>query len=228
MIGRSHRRGLRKALVGLWRMIRQTKPPLHPARILLPSGAQLPNTHPQKMPVATPAQYRAMLDAAQKGGYAYPAINVTSLTTINGALKAFAESKSDGIIQVSTGGGEFASGTSVKDMALGAIVLAEAVHIAGGKVQRPRRPPHRPLPAEERREASSSPSSPPPPRAAPQAKATSSTATCSTAPSCRSKRTCASPKTSSPAVRRSSRSSSKSKPASSVVKKTVTTPRCRQ
>ena len=80
------------------------------------------------MPVATPAQYRAMLDAAQKGGYAYPAINVTSLPTINGALKAFAESKSDGIIQVSTGGGEFASGTSVKDMALGAIVLAEAVH----------------------------------------------------------------------------------------------------
>lgn len=81
------------------------------------------------MPVATPAQYRAMLDAAQKGGYAYPAINVTSLPTISGALKAFAESKSDGIIQVSTGGGEFASGTAVKDMALGAIVLAEAVHI---------------------------------------------------------------------------------------------------
>lgn len=70
-----------------------------------------------------------MLDAAQKGGYAYPAINVTSLPTINGALKAFAESKSDGIIQVSTGGGEFASGTAVKDMALGAIVLAEAVHL---------------------------------------------------------------------------------------------------
>jgi fructose-bisphosphate aldolase, class II len=69
-----------------------------------------------------------MLDAAQKGGYAYPAINVTSLPTINGALKAFADSKSDGIIQVSTGGGEFASGTAVKDMALGAIVLAEAVH----------------------------------------------------------------------------------------------------
>ena len=70
-----------------------------------------------------------MLDAAQKGGYAYPAVNITSITTINGALKAFAESKSDGIIQVSTGGGEFASGTAVKDMALGAIVLAEACHI---------------------------------------------------------------------------------------------------
>jgi fructose-bisphosphate aldolase, class II len=80
------------------------------------------------MPIATPQQYAAMLDAAQKGGYAYPAINVTSLPTINGALKAFAESKSDGIIQVSTGGGEFASGTAVKDAAFGAIILAEACH----------------------------------------------------------------------------------------------------
>ncbi len=80
------------------------------------------------MPVATPEQYAAMLDAAQKGSYAYPAINVTSIITINGALKAFADQKSDGIIQVSTGGAQFASGTSVKDMVLGAVVLAEAVH----------------------------------------------------------------------------------------------------
>ncbi|MEO8614115.1 MAG: class II fructose-bisphosphate aldolase [Luteolibacter sp.] len=85
------------------------------------------------MPIATPAQYRAMLDAAQKGGYAYPAINVTSLPTINGALRAFSEAKSDGIIQVSTGGGEFASGTSVKDAAFGAIVLAEACHLLAEK-----------------------------------------------------------------------------------------------
>ncbi|TAG10805.1 MAG: class II fructose-bisphosphate aldolase [Verrucomicrobia bacterium] len=85
------------------------------------------------MPIATPAQYRAMLDAAQQGGYAYPAINVTSLPTLNGALRAFAESKSDGIIQISTGGGEFASGTSVKDAALGAIVLAEACHTLAEK-----------------------------------------------------------------------------------------------
>lgn len=69
-----------------------------------------------------------MLDAAQEGGYAYPAINITSLPTINGALKAFADSKSDGIIQVSTGGAEFASGLNIKDKVLGAVVLAEAVH----------------------------------------------------------------------------------------------------
>ncbi|MBM3862875.1 MAG: class II fructose-bisphosphate aldolase [Verrucomicrobia bacterium] len=80
------------------------------------------------MPIATPAQYRAMLDAAQQKSYAYPAINVTSIVTLNGALRAFAEAKSDGIIQVSTGGGEFASGTAVKDASFGAIVLAEAAH----------------------------------------------------------------------------------------------------
>lgn len=69
-----------------------------------------------------------MLDAAQKGAYAYPAINITSIVSLNGALRAFAEKKSDGIIQISTGGGAFASGTMVNDMALGAIVLAEAAH----------------------------------------------------------------------------------------------------
>ncbi|MEZ5277379.1 MAG: class II fructose-bisphosphate aldolase [Opitutaceae bacterium] len=80
------------------------------------------------MPVATPKQFAAMIDAAQQGGYAYPAVNVTSITTINAALKAFAESKSDGIIQFSTGGGQFASGLAVNDAAFGCIVLAEAAH----------------------------------------------------------------------------------------------------
>jgi fructose-bisphosphate aldolase, class II len=80
------------------------------------------------MPIATPKQYAAMLDAAQAQDYAYAAINISSLVTLNGALKGFADRKSDGIIQVSTGGGEFASGQNVKDMVLGAIVLAEAAH----------------------------------------------------------------------------------------------------
>jgi len=80
------------------------------------------------MPIATPKQYAAMLDAAQKGDYAYAAINVTSIVTINGALKAFADKKSDGIIQISTGGDEFASGLNVRDAAFGPIVLAEAAH----------------------------------------------------------------------------------------------------
>jgi fructose-bisphosphate aldolase class II len=80
------------------------------------------------MPIATPEQYAKMLDAAQQGGYAYPAINVTSITTMNAALKGFADAKSDGIIQYSTGAGEFASGLNVKDAVHGVIVLAEAAH----------------------------------------------------------------------------------------------------
>ncbi|MFP6765616.1 MAG: class II fructose-bisphosphate aldolase [Planctomycetaceae bacterium] len=80
------------------------------------------------MPIATPAQYAAMLDAAQQNDYAYPAINVTSITTINAALKGFADKKSDGIIQFSTGAGQFASGLNVKDAVFGTIVLAEAAH----------------------------------------------------------------------------------------------------
>ena len=87
------------------------------------------------MPVATPKQFAAMLDAAQKGGYAYPAVNVTSITTINAALQAFADSKSDGIIQFSTGGGQFASGLEVNDAAFGCIVLAEATAARRAKGQ---------------------------------------------------------------------------------------------
>jgi len=80
------------------------------------------------MPVADHARYCEMLDRARNGKFAYPAINVTSLTTANAVLTGLAESKSDGIIQISTGGAAFASGASVKDMALGAISIAEHVH----------------------------------------------------------------------------------------------------
>jgi fructose-bisphosphate aldolase class II len=69
-----------------------------------------------------------MFDEAKKGKYAYPAFNVTSTETANAVLLGLAESKSDGIIQVSTGGGEFASGSSIKDMALGAASIALHVH----------------------------------------------------------------------------------------------------
>ncbi|MFT5467496.1 MAG: fructose-bisphosphate aldolase class II [Verrucomicrobiales bacterium] len=80
------------------------------------------------MPIATPKQFAAMLDAAQAGSYAYPAINCSSITTINAALKAFADKKSDGIIQFSTGAGQFASGLNHGDATFGTIVLAEAAH----------------------------------------------------------------------------------------------------
>jgi fructose-bisphosphate aldolase, class II len=69
-----------------------------------------------------------MLDAAQKGNYAYPAINCSSIITLNAAFKAFADMKSDGMIQFSTGAGQFASGLNNKSATFGTIVLAEAAH----------------------------------------------------------------------------------------------------
>ena len=69
-----------------------------------------------------------MLDAAKKGAYAYPAINVSSSQTLNAALQGFAEAGSDGIVQVSTGGGEYASGPTIKNMVTGAVALAAYAH----------------------------------------------------------------------------------------------------
>src|SRR3546814_9290068 len=68
------------------------------------------------MPSATPEKYAEMLDAAKAGSFAYPAINVSSSQTLNAALKGFADAGSDGIIQISTGGAEYLSGPSIKNM----------------------------------------------------------------------------------------------------------------
>src|SRR5438876_12134146 len=65
------------------------------------------------MPIADHKTYCAMLDRARAGHFALPAVNVTSLTTANAVLRGLAESKADGIIQISTGGGAFASGTTI-------------------------------------------------------------------------------------------------------------------
>ena len=81
------------------------------------------------MPIVTPEKYREMYDAARQRGFAYPAINATSSSTILAALEGFAAAESDGIIQVSFGAGEFASGQSNKDMALGARALAEFAYV---------------------------------------------------------------------------------------------------
>jgi fructose-bisphosphate aldolase class II len=85
------------------------------------------------VPIATPEVYAQMLDQAKANEFAYPAINVTSSETLNAALRGFAEAESDGIIQVSTGGAEFASGTKVKDMVTGAVALAEYAHVVAAK-----------------------------------------------------------------------------------------------
>ena len=76
------------------------------------------------MPIATPEVYADMLDRAKKGSFAYPAINISSSQTLNSAIRGFAEAGSDGIIQVSTGGAEYLSGPTVKNMVTGSLALA--------------------------------------------------------------------------------------------------------
>jgi fructose-bisphosphate aldolase class II len=80
------------------------------------------------MPIATAEVYAEMISRAKAGGFAYPAINVTSSQTLNAALRGFADAGSDGIIQVSTGGAEYLSGPTIKDMATGSIAFAAYAH----------------------------------------------------------------------------------------------------
>jgi len=80
------------------------------------------------MPIATPEVYAQMLDRAKAGAFAYPAINVTSSQTLNAALKGFADAQSDGIVQISTGGAEYLSGPSVKNMVTGSVAFALYAH----------------------------------------------------------------------------------------------------
>ncbi|HEU4514067.1 MAG TPA: class II fructose-bisphosphate aldolase [Nocardioidaceae bacterium] len=76
------------------------------------------------MPIATPEVYAEMIEKAKESAFAYPAINVTSSQTLNAALKGFADAGSDGIIQISTGGADYLSGPSVKDMVTGSVAFA--------------------------------------------------------------------------------------------------------
>ncbi|WP_311524147.1 class II fructose-bisphosphate aldolase [uncultured Varibaculum sp.] len=76
------------------------------------------------MPIATPDVYNEMLDRAKEGKFAYPAINVTSSQTLTAAIRGFAEAESDGIIQVSVGGAEYWSGSTVKDRVAGSLAMA--------------------------------------------------------------------------------------------------------
>jgi fructose-bisphosphate aldolase, class II len=85
------------------------------------------------MPIATPDVYAQMLDRAKEHGFAYPSINVTSSQTLNAALQGFAEAQSDGIVQVSTGGADYLSGQSVKDMVTGSVALAEFAHVVAAR-----------------------------------------------------------------------------------------------
>lgn len=85
------------------------------------------------MPIASPEVYAEMLDRAKAGQFAYPAINCSSSQTIVAAIQGFAEAESDGIVQFSWGGAEYASGQRVKDMVTGAVALAEFAHVVAAK-----------------------------------------------------------------------------------------------
>lgn len=76
------------------------------------------------MPIATPDVYNEMLNRAKEGKFAYPAINVTSSQTLTAAIRGFAEAESDGIIQVSSGGADFWSGSTVNDRVAGSLAMA--------------------------------------------------------------------------------------------------------
>ena len=76
------------------------------------------------MGIASPEVYAEMIDRAKERSFAYPAVNVTSSQTHTAALRGFAEAESDGIIQVSVGGAEYASGSTIKDRVAGSMALA--------------------------------------------------------------------------------------------------------
>ena len=76
------------------------------------------------MPIATPDVYNEMLNRAKEGKFAYPAINVTSSQTLTAAIRGFAEAESDGIIQVSSGGADYWSGSTVNDRVAGSLAMA--------------------------------------------------------------------------------------------------------
>ncbi|WP_442918191.1 class II fructose-bisphosphate aldolase [Magnetococcus sp. PR-3] len=83
--------------------------------------------------VVSGSDYEALVAACKKGGYALPAVNVTSTSTINAVLEAAAKNKGDVIIQLSNGGAQFFAGKGFPDTTtakiLGAVSAARHVHM---------------------------------------------------------------------------------------------------
>jgi fructose-bisphosphate aldolase class II len=74
-----------------------------------------------------------MVAAAKAGGYALPAVNVSSTNTLNAVLEAAAKAKSDVIIQLSNSGAQFYAGLGMPDAflakVLGAVSAAQHAHV---------------------------------------------------------------------------------------------------
>jgi fructose-bisphosphate aldolase, class II len=85
------------------------------------------------VPAVTPEIYREMLARAKAGGFAYPAVSVTSSQTLNAALRGFAEAGSDGIVRISPGAARYLSGSAVDEMVTGAVAFAEYAQVVAGR-----------------------------------------------------------------------------------------------
>ncbi len=89
--------------------------------------------------VLTGDDYRAVVAACKSGGYALPAVNVTSTSTVNAVLESAAQNKSDVIIQISDGGAEFFAGKGIascdalRARVLGAVSMAQHVHLVAAQ-----------------------------------------------------------------------------------------------
>jgi len=83
--------------------------------------------------VVTGKDYLTLVAAAKAGGYALPAVNVSSSSTTNAVLEAAARNQADVIIQLSNGGAQFYAGQGMKDSfkarVLGAVSAALHVHL---------------------------------------------------------------------------------------------------
>ncbi|MCP5158672.1 MAG: class II fructose-bisphosphate aldolase [Gammaproteobacteria bacterium] len=83
--------------------------------------------------VVSGKDYLTLVSAAKEGGYALPAVNVSSSSTINAVLEAAAKNQSDVIVQLSNGGAQFYAGQGMKDgfkaKVLGAVAAAMHVHL---------------------------------------------------------------------------------------------------
>jgi len=83
--------------------------------------------------VVTGERYRDLVAAAKEGGYALPAVNVTSTSTLNSALEAASRTRSDIIVQLSNGGAQFYAGKGIQDdfqaKVLGAVSAARHIHL---------------------------------------------------------------------------------------------------
>jgi len=83
--------------------------------------------------VVSGKDYLTLVAAAKAGGYALPAVNVSSSSTINAVLEAAAKNNADIIVQLSNGGAQFYAGQGMKDgfkaKVLGAVAAAYHVHL---------------------------------------------------------------------------------------------------